>query len=405
MSVKLFDYQLEAVNNMKNGCVLIGGVGSGKSLTALAYYFVQQRGRIDPFEPLPPNSKPQDLIIITTAQKRDTNEWDKELSRFLFSADEKQTKKYGNKVIIDSWNVIHKYTDIKGAMFLFDEQRACGSGKWSKAFIKIAKHNNWVLLSASPADTWSDLIPVFIANGFFRNRTDFNSRHVIYSRFAKYPKIEGYRGTGYLMKLRNSIYVDMDFKRKTIAHHEDVYVQYDTSLYKEMFRTRWNPWTNEPMLNAAELCYCARKVVNSDISRQVKLLEILEDHPRAIIFYNFDYERDILLNLAYGDNVEIAEYSGHAHQKVPTSEKWVYLVNFSAGNAGWNCIATDTIIFYSQSYSYKVMLQSAGRIDRLNTPFTDLYYYHIRSRSGIDLAISKALKEKKNFNETKWAGW
>ena len=46
------------------------------------------------------------------------------------------------------------------------------------------------------------------------------------------------------------------------------------------------------------------------------------------------------------------------------------------------------------------MHQSAGRIDRLNTPFTDLYYYHLKTRSGIDLAIAKALKEKRKFNES-----
>ena len=51
------------------------------------------------------------------------------------------------------------------------------------------------------------------------------------------------------------------------------------------------------------------------------------------------------------------------------------------------------------------MAQAAGRIDRLNSPYRDLYYYHLKSRSGIDIAISKALGQKKQFNERKFVNW
>lgn len=405
MSIKLYDHQKEAIKKMKNGCVLIGGVGSGKSITALAYYFIQEGGQLDPYKPMHFKPKPRDLYIISTAQKRNSLEWHKELIPFLLSTDPKHNKAYGNKVVIDSWNQIGNYADVTDSFFIFDEQRVCGSGSWTKAFLKIAKHNDWILLSATPADVWSDLIPVFIANGFYRNRTEFNNRHVIYSRFAKFPKIDGYRDTGHLLKLQNEIYVDMDFERKTIPHHEDCIVEYNLQEYKDIIRNRWNPWENKPIENAAELCYLLRKVVNSDETRQTRLLEILEQHPKAIIFYNFNYEKDILLSLAYEEGIEIAQYNGQQHDPLPTGDKWVYLVNYAAGNAGWNCITTNCIIFFSQNYSYRVMTQAAGRVDRLNTPFTDLYYYHLRSRSGIDVAIKRALNNKKKFNETRWAKW
>ena len=400
MSTKLRDYQLEAVKKMKNGCILVGGVGSGKSRTSLAYYFINEGGGIDPYKPMPP--KPRDLYIITTARKRDTLEWEEELAHFLLSTDPNKNILNGNKIVVDSWNNIQKYKDVVGAFFIFDEQRVVGYGAWVKAFLKIAKFNRWILLSATPGDTWSDYIPVFIANGFYKNKTEFTREHIVYSHFTKFPKIDRYVNTGKLIRLRNQILVDMDFKRETIAHHEDVYVKYDISKYKDAGRLRWDPFKDEPITNASGLCYIWRKIVNTDESRQIALLEIFEKHPRIIIFYNFDYELEILKGLYYGDNVDIAEWNGHVHQPVPDSEQWVYLVQYNAGAEGWNCIRTDTIVFYSQNYSYKVMHQSSGRIDRLNTPYKDLYYYHLKSRSGIDLAISKALAAKRNFNESKF---
>lgn len=411
--IELYDYQLDAVKNMKNGCILCGGVGSGKSLTALAYYYLQQDGEMASLmgleEFVPMGDPPDDLYIITTARKRDTCEWEGELSPFLLSPN-KEANLYRNKVVIDSWNNISKYKDVTGAFFIFDEQRVVGSGAWVKSFLKIARGNKWILLSATPGDTWQDYIPVFIANGFYKNRTEFIREHIVYSRFSKYPKVDKYLNTGRLIRLRNSILVNMDFKRQTVSHHEDVFVKYDISEYKDVSRTRWNPYKNEPIMNAGELCYVWRQIVNTSEDRQIKLLEIVEKHPRSIIFYNFDYELELLKELFIPQSQDtalftFAEWNGHAHQPIPDTKYWVYLVQYNAGAEGWNCIKTDTIIFYSQNYSYKVMTQAAGRIDRLNTPYTDLYYYHLKSRSGIDLAISQALREKKNFNEGKFVKW
>lgn len=402
MGISLYEHQAKAVKDMKNGCILCGGVGSGKSRTALAYYFTQEGGELEPYKPM--RKKPRDLYIITTARKRDTLEWDGELVPFLLSTHEELNTVYGNKVVVDSWNNITKYRDVKDAFFIFDEQRVVGYGAWSTTFIKIARWNKWILLSATPGDTWSDYIPVFIANGFYKNKTEFLREHAVYSRYVKW-KIDRYVNTGRLIRLRDRILVDMDFHRHTVPHHEDVFVKYDVSLYKDTIRKRWNYFEDKPIEQASELCYVLRKIVNMDESRQIALLELIEKHPRIIIFYNFNYELEILKNIHYGDDVEIAEWNGSKHQEIPTSGKWVYLVQYTAGAEGWNCITTDTIVFFSQNYSYKIVSQAAGRIDRINTKFIDLYYYHFKTRSGIDLAISKALRDKKKFNERKFTKW
>lgn len=402
--MKLRDYQLEAISNMKTGCILNGGVGSGKSLTSLSYYYLQNGGS----ETFLTGGKykrmksPKDLYIITTARKRDTMEWEGELAPFLLSVNS-DTSAYKNKVIVDSWNNIKKYKEVKGSFFIFDEQRVVGSGEWVKSFLKIAKSNEWILLSATPGDTWSDYIPVFIANGFYKNKTEFLREHAVFARFSKFPKVEKWIGMGKLNRYRRSILVDMNFKRKTEQHHEDIYVDYDKATYKDVMKRRWDIWKEEPITNAGGLCYALRRIVNSDQSRAEKLLEIFKEHPKMIVFYNFDYELDILKNLHYGKDVTVAEWNGHKHEPTPRKGKWVYLVQYTAGAEGWNCITTDTIVFYSQNYSYKIMHQSAGRIDRMNTPFTDLYYYHLKTRSSIDIAIARALHDKKKFNENSFA--
>lgn len=399
--LKLRDYQLDAISNMKNGCILNGGVGSGKSLTSLAYYYLENGGSKEfltggKYKKMRKNKL--DLYIITTARKRDTFEWEKELAQFLLD-------KENDKIVVDSWNNISKYKEVKNSFFILDEQRLVGSGTWVKSFLKIAKHNKWILLSATPGDTWTDFIPVFLANGFYKNKTEFLREHAVYARYCNFPKIEKYIGTKKLLRLRDSILIDMEFDRDTVQIHTDIYVDYNKELYRKVMKERWDIWKDEPIDSASGLCYALRKIVNTHESRPEQLLKLSEIHDRIIVFYNFNYELDILKSLDYPDKTVVAEWNGHKHDPVPTTKRWIYLVQYTAGAEGWNCITTDTMVFYSQNYSYKIMLQSAGRIDRMNTKYKTLNYYHLKTKSNIDLAINKALKEKKRFNETKFAGF
>ncbi len=399
MGIDLRDYQLDAVNKMKNGCILKGGVGSGKSRTSLAYYYKLNGGDLYSDSYVPMNDPPLDLYIITTARKRDTLEWDQELVPFLMS---KEGSVYMHTVVIDSWNNIGKYSEITDAFFIFDEQRVVGSGSWVKTFLKITKNNKWILLSATPGDTWQDYIPVFLANGFFKNKTEFLREHVVFNPRVKFPKIDRYVNTGKLERFRRDILVDMDFVRETNSHKEYIQCVYDTDMYKKLGKSRWNPYKEQPIENASELCYTWRKIVNSSESRQVAILEVAEQHERLIIFYNFDYELEILRGIPWGPGVIVGEYNGHKHDKIPETKRWVYLVQYTAGCEGWNCIETNAIAFYSLNYSYKVMEQASGRINRMNTKYTDLYYYYLRSNSPIDIAINRALNEKRNFNESSY---
>lgn len=403
MGIQLYDHQIEAVTKMKNGCILCGGVGSGKSRTAIYYYFtkvidgslpVNNKGRY-----LKPR-KPKNLVIITTAKKRDTKEWEDELKPFRLSTNIDESV-CGIKVSIDSWNNIKKYIGRENEFFIFDEQRVVGYGAWTKAFLKITKRNEWILLSATPGDQWVDYAPVFIANGFYKNITEFRSRHCVYERYSRFPSIKKYIDTGILMKHRNDILVDMKFDRPTISHNVPVICKYDKVDYRMIMVNRWNIYDNEPIMDISQLCYLLRKVVNSDSDRIEKVKELMKENPRTIIFYNFDYELDILRKICDDSGIQYSEWNGHKHQPILKTEKWAYLVQYAACE-GWNCIDTNVIIFYSQNYSYRTTVQAAGRIDRLNTLYTDLYYYYVRSAAPIDIAINKALKRKRNFNEARY---
>lgn len=397
--IELKQHQREAVNKLENGNILCGGVGTGKSLTALAYYITKVcDGRIystdhDPYITI---KNPTDLYIITTARKRDTLDWEKEMVNYILYPE----NPWGINVKVDSWNNIGKYIDVEDAFFIFDEQRVVGKGTWVKSFIKISKKNQWILLSATPGDDWQDYIPVFIANGFYKNRSEFLNRHAVYNHFSKYPKIDRYVETKRLERLRSQILILMTYDKKTHPHINYITVEYDRKEYKDLWKLRWNNEKEEPIKNISELCYNLRRVVNSNPSRLQAISEIIKSgHTRLIIFYNFDYELELLKDYCIDNEIIFSEWNGHVHENLPNSEDWIYLVQYTAGAEGWNCITTDTIIFYSLNYSYKATVQAAGRIDRMNTPFTDLYYYYLVSSSPIDLGIRRALKNKKKFNE------
>lgn len=401
MAIELYEHQKQAIEKLRNGSILVGGVGSGKSRTGLAYYFIKEcdgkiktngRGGYSPMK------KPKDLYIITTARKRDKLEWEEECVPFLLSTNP-EISVCGVKVVVDSWNNIMKYKDVSKAFFIFDEQKVVGAGAWVKAFLHICKNNNWILLSATPGDTWMDYVPVFIANGFYKNRTEFTRRHVIYKPFSKWPQVDRYIEVARLIKLRDQIIVDMKYTRKTIAHEETVETKFDREKFNTLMINRWNIYEDKPVKDVNELCYLMRRLVNSDSSRLSSVKVLAEKHPRLIIFYNFDYELELLLALGSEMGVTTRQLNGHKHDPVPDDDRWLYLVQYFAGAEAWNCIETNAMIFYSQSYSYKTTVQAAGRIDRMNTPFKDLYYYYLRSTSPIDLAIQKALKNKQDFNE------
>lgn len=393
MGIELYEHQVLAIEKLHTGSILCGGVGSGKSRTALAYYFLKVGNgsiKINGCGEYLPMRNAVKLYIITTARKRDTEEWEREYAPFLLSSE---------NVIVDSWNNIKKYIDVQDSFFIFDEQRVVGYGAWSKAFIKISQQNRWILLTATPGDTWLDYIPVFIANGFYKNKTDFIRQHVVYSRFTKFPKVDKYLNTGKLIKLKNSIMVNMRYTKPTSSHKIDLLCDYDHVLYSRIWRDRWDVYREEPFSDISSLCYAARRCVNSDPSRLALVRDIIIDHPKVIIFYNFNYELELLRDLGKSMGITVSEWNGHKHEQIPNTLRWIYLVQYAAGAEGWNCIETNTLIFYSQNYSYKTMVQAAGRIDRMNTPFSDLYYYHLKSPAPIDSAIAKALKRKQKFNE------
>lgn len=377
--MELYPHQEKALKQLKNGSILWGGVGTGKSRVAVEYYLREEA--------------PHNVYVITTAKKRDSADWSGEFARVGVGSQSDATR-FG-VLTVDSWNNIAKYKDVTDAFFIFDEQRLVGRGKWTKAFLKIARANRWILLSATPGDTWLDYIPVFIANGFYKNRTEFTREHVVYTSWTKYPKVERYLGVNKLVRHRNSLLVHMPYLKETIRHSKNVYCDHDVDVLEKVIKKRWHVFEERPIRDVAELFLVMRRVVNEHGSRLEAIRELLKTHKKLIIFYNFNYELEILRDLA--DEIEVAEWNGQKHEELPSSDSWVYLVQYAAGSEGWNCTTTDAVVFYSLTYSYKMWEQAHGRIDRLNTPYRDLYYYTLRSKSVIDTAIWRSLKSKKSF--------
>ena len=374
--IELYPYQRKAVDRLHNGSVLCGKVGSGKSLTGLFYYM---ENHID---------KP--LYIITVAKKRNDREWYRDFEAL------------GIDGVVDSWNNIEKYTDVKDAFFIFDEQRAIGYGKWGMAFIHIARKNNWIMLTATPGDVWMDWMCIFIANNFYRNKTDFVDQHVEYNPYSKFPQIRRYHKTDKLERFRRYLAVPMQDFRTTNLHRKYINADFDKDLYKSVVKTRFNPYTEEPIMNASEFTQVLRRIINTSERRRIHAKQEIMTRDKVIVFYNYTYELDILKEICQELDRAYYQWNGQKHEAIPDAETWVYLVQYTAGAEGWNCITTDTILFYSLNYSYRIMEQSEGRINRVNTSFENLYYVYLKSPASIDDAIERSIRSKKKFNERNW---
>ena len=374
--IELYPYQRKAVDRLHNGSVLCGKVGSGKSLTGLFYYM---ENHID---------KP--LYIITVAKKRNDREWHRDFEAL------------GIDGVVDSWNNIEKYTDVKDAFFIFDEQRAIGYGKWGMAFIHIARKNNWIMLTATPGDVWMDWMCIFIANNFYRNKTDFVDQHVEYNPYSKFPQIRRYHKTDKLERFRRYLAVPMQDFRTTKLNRKYINADFDKDLYQTVVKTRFNPYTEEPIMNASEFTQVLRRIINTSERRRIHAKQEIMTRDKVIVFYNYTYELDILKEICQELDRAYYQWNGQKHEAIPDAETWVYLVQYTAGAEGWNCITTDTILFYSLNYSYRIMEQSEGRINRVNTSFKNLYYVYLKSLASIDDAIERSIRSKKKFNERNW---
>lgn len=397
MTFKLFKHQLDAIEKLHSGAVLVGGVGSGKTLTAAGYVFSKVRGGKSPAVGNAGYSTmkiDKQLYVITTARKRISLDWVKEASVF------------GIIPIVDSWNNVKKYTTIKDSFFIFDEQRLVGSGEWVKSFYKIVSNNQWLLLSATPGDTWLDYIPIMIGNGFYKNRTDFLRQHVVFNNYSRFPKVDHYVNVKRLISIRDSMLVNMHFVRNTTRHQRRILVEHNKEKTHKILVDRWNVFEEKPIKDISELCHLLRKVANTDVSRLISLKKIFNEHNKVIVFYNFVYELDLLRDFAEESMIPYSEWNGQKHEEILKNEPhWLYLCQYTAASEAWNAVETNTVVFYSQNYSYRIIEQASGRIDRINTPFTDLWYYHLVSNSPIDLAIRKRLLQKQNFNESRFQNY
>lgn len=398
------EYQFDAAEKLSSGNILVGGTGAGKSRTAICWWYNEEGGICGKYgvkKRLASYHKP--LYIITTAQKRDLGDWIKEFAPFGIDITKDE------KIFVDSWNNIGKYDKVTGSTFIFDEDHLTGKGKWVRSFYKIARNNTWIVLTATPGDDYMQYFPVFHANGFFKSKHEFEEGHVVYNPHTPFPAVMRYIGTRRLDRLRDKITVQMEYEHDICKHYEDIICDYDKEMYRDVVKFRWNPFEGKPIENASEYCYVLRRICNMDNSKLGHLCEIAALKKRIIVFYNFDYELEMIKEGLEGfvcdDDFVVAEWNGHKHESLPRTGRWIYLVNYNAGAEGWNAITCDSMIFFSLNYSYKTMVQAEGRIDRRNTPFSDLFYYHFFSNSGIDKAIFGTLKRKKKFNEKKFCGF
>lgn len=376
MAVTFKDYQKRAINQMHNGCILCGGVGAGKSLTSLGY--------IDKVYPS------GTVYIITPARKRNTGEWFDDIRK----NDMDETR-----FVVDSWNNLSKYKDVKDAFFLFDEQKVSGKGTWAKSLIRIAKSNQWILLSATPGDTYDDYATVLIANGFVRNRTTWYDEYCV-TKSQPFFHIVDHKNKDVIDMMIRRIFIKMDYQSDKKRIERVIPIQARSAgEEKEILMTHKAPGAQMPFTTFAAAIAYVRMNCYDKSKKTEALRKIIEKHKKIIVFYNFLSEKLEIERAAIDANVTINFYNGQRHDPIPDTDEWVYGVQYNSGAEAWNCITTNAMVFYSPNYSYKTMEQAHGRIDRVNSPYECLYYYMLLNELNIDNKVMNALSSKKDFNE------
>lgn len=393
--ITLRSYQQDAVEALLNGKhIVVASCGVGKGFISLEW----ARG-----------TKKSNVLVITQASKVKSNDFVEE-AKLL---DEKWYNSQSSFTVV-SWNSLakwlkeHQSENFADYAIIADEiQRIKNySTGMGKSFLKIASHTKcWAGFTATPGESWIQMMPYFVACGFVKHKTDFTNKFCVTQSFKGYIEIIGYNHEEVLNKWWSGITYFPDTKEmeKQLPSetHKVVHFKAPTG-YAKVLKTKTRLDTDEFIDTSMAMCHYLRQLCCSK-EKVEWLKEFVESlDTSCVVFYTYIEEGEKIKEALKG--VKIWEINGKKHD-IPTADTIgkhdVVLAQWESGSASLNLQFMNYWVSFSPCYSLTTSCQSRGRIKRIGQT-KPMFYYYLKTDHTIENDIYKALKEKRDFSETVW---
>lgn len=439
--IKLRDYQDKILNDLKYlpAIGLFMKTGSGKTITSIQRFL----------------KNPTDNLLVICPQSVISQWWENledftklDVIKYNIKHSVKQKKDYILKklkvknAIVVNYDIIAKldmseFINNNWTIILDESHKIKNYGtvkkpvKVTEEALKLGERTDYkMLLTATPTEKdnggYIDYFTQLRFLGYMDyNLTQFKNRYCIEEKIqipgTPFPikKIVGYRNDtieeirdmiGACCRVKSPKYGDYEPQniKITLEKPKSYAKMLEQRVYKEI------TLDNLSSMRIARKTLCSGTVMGSDEYKDrfrykdntIKLDWLKEfisnTDEKLIILYNFNVEKDIIIELLEKLGKSYVLINGECNDKAKELKKEfdVVMGQYQAFSEGLDGLQykTNIMIYYSMPESSQLYKQSLGRIDRdgqVNIPT----YYYLLMKDTIDTAIMKKLENKVAFSE------
>lgn len=404
--MQLYEFQKKAVKALLDGKKLcIATMGAGKGSISLNWAHAQGK----------PN-----VLVITTASKRDVktaeglNDFENEADAWF-----PEWRKSLSSFQVVSWQGLAKWVNanflhLKDYAIIADEiacMKAGVSSQRGKAFLKITNQTDcWTGYTGTPGDRWIDMHAYFVATHKVKNKTEFLKRFCQMQTFRGFPEIIGYNRTdilrGWWREIADTVDTSEMTRQLPAETHKVINFPAPTG-YKKCVQTRIHPTTGDFMDTTGKVTATLRQMCSSGLKMRWVSDFVENLGERAVIFYNFIEEGNLLeetIKKALPEGAKVWRVDG-SHHDVPTAETCgehdIVITQWAAGAMGLNLQFMNHWISLSPNYSYSISTQARGRIKRIGQE-KHMNFWYLMCEDTIEEDVYKCLRNKSDFAEDTW---
>lgn len=412
---KLFDYQQKIVDNeLKPSSALFMEPGTGKTVTSLALFKKSKQTKIlvicilSKLQDWQDDLKSEcniDAIILNKGTKKNTEILleNKSNAHIINFESVWRCKEILKRVDKDTYIIVdesHKIKSVKSNIGKFMQKlkiktkyKCILTGTpQSRGYIDYFNQLSFIDMITVPFKTFNDTFCVYEIeqyNGF------------------PFKKLIGYKNTKELDKIinENCVFFKRDIKNKQIPKEIDI--KFDKPK-KYAFFKRVRIYEDFVADNASKLFVNLRKMCSGNIDKyevDKQKIQWLEDfcenlNFRLVIFYNFNFEKDKIIELMKKLKIPYSQFNGAVKDlsNFNKYENGVVLCQYQSASLGLNdLVKSNVCILYSPSLNYTDYTQSKKRIDRIGQTKKPLFY-NLYCKDTIEEKILETIKKGQDFD-------